>query len=76
MAPAQLHVAKHISFQQHQEFGENELEKARTAGVIADWPFEQLPQAINGLKVWVEKPGPDQKVEKRSGNHLLQLQPL
>ncbi len=63
MAPAQVHFANHVSVQQHEDFVEKELEKARAAGVIADWPFEQLPQVINGLKV-VEKLGPDGQVEK------------
>ena len=42
MAPAQAHFANHTSVQQHEDVGEKELEKARTAGVIvlADWPFE------------------------------------
>ncbi len=75
MAPAEVLLANHISVQQHEDFGETELAKAST-GVIADWPFEQLPRAINGLKVWVEKLGPDEQVETRSDNHVLQLQPL
>ena len=56
-------MANHISVQEHEDFVEKELGKARAAGVIADWPFEQLPQTINGPKV-VEKLGPNGQVEK------------
>ncbi len=78
MAPAKVHCANRISVQQHEDFEGKELEKARTAGVIAlaDWPFEQLSQVIDGLKVWVEKLGPDGQVEKHPALFLIGSQTL